>query len=83
MCGFVGFVNYGNRDSLKRSVGTIKHRGPDGQGMYWNEQARVGLGHRRLSIVDLSEAAAQPFYSDDNSLVIVFNGEIRQNNKTE
>ena len=52
----------------------IHHRGPDGGGFYDNGQVR--LGHRRLSIIDLSNAGAQPMYNEDRSLVIVYNGEI-------
>jgi asparagine synthase (glutamine-hydrolysing) len=52
----------------------IKHRGPDAEGTYID--ASVALGHRRLSIIDVSEAGNQPLYSEDGSLVLVFNGEI-------
>lgn len=51
-------------------------RGPDGAGTWWDASRRCGLGHRRLSIIDLSENAAQPMVSEDRELVIVFNGEI-------
>ena len=51
-------------------------RGPDGTGEWFSEDGRVGLGHRRLSIIDLSERAAQPMRSDDGQLVVSFNGEI-------
>jgi asparagine synthase (glutamine-hydrolysing) len=51
----------------------IKHRGPDGEGFFVN--GNIGLGHRRLSIIDL-ETGDQPMYSDDGSIVIIFNGEI-------
>lgn len=53
---------------------TIAHRGPDGQGVYTNYP--VCLGHLRLSIIDLSENAAQPMFNEDNSVVLIFNGEI-------
>ncbi|MEZ0229376.1 MAG: asparagine synthase (glutamine-hydrolyzing), partial [Planctomycetota bacterium] len=52
----------------------LAHRGPDGQGLFADE--RLALGHRRLSIIDLSDAASQPFASDDGALQLVFNGEI-------
>jgi asparagine synthase (glutamine-hydrolysing) len=51
-------------------------RGPDGQGEWFSADARIGLAHRRLSIIDLSDAGAQPMASEDGLLVITFNGEI-------
>ena len=51
-------------------------RGPDGTGSWWSQDRHCGLGHRRLSIIDLSERASQPMKSDDGRFVIVFNGEI-------
>jgi asparagine synthase (glutamine-hydrolysing) len=55
---------------------TMVHRGPDGAGVWVSKNARVGLGHRRLSIIDLSDAAAQPMCNEDGTLWISFNGEI-------
>lgn len=52
----------------------IKHRGPDAEGKYID--ADIALGHRRLSIIDVSESGNQPLYSEDGNLVLVFNGEI-------
>ncbi len=54
----------------------MAHRGPDGQGNWISPDQRVGLGHRRLSIIDLSDIAAQPMCNEDGSLWVVFNGEI-------
>jgi asparagine synthase (glutamine-hydrolysing) len=54
---------------------TIAHRGPDGEGQWVNEQGNIGLGHRRLSILDLSDAGSQPMHFKDR-YTIVFNGEI-------
>jgi asparagine synthase (glutamine-hydrolysing) len=54
----------------------LAHRGPDASGYYTDTDAGLGLGHRRLSILDLSEAANQPFYSHDRRYVMVFNGEV-------
>jgi asparagine synthase (glutamine-hydrolysing) len=51
-------------------------RGPDGQGEWLDPTGRPGLGHRRLSILDLSSAGAQPKVSNDGDLVVVLNGEI-------
>ncbi|HEY7532948.1 MAG TPA: asparagine synthetase B, partial [Nitrospiraceae bacterium] len=54
----------------------MTHRGPDGAGVWIAPDGRVGLGHRRLSIIDLSEAAAQPMCNEDGSVWVSFNGEI-------
>lgn len=75
MCGYVGFTN-NTKDAdsiLKEMMDTIKHRGPDGEDKYVDED--IALGHRRLSIIDL-EQGSQPMYNEDNSKVLVFNGEI-------
>ena len=53
----------------------MRHRGPDGSGMFRDENASVGLGHARLSIIDL-DAGAQPLYSEDRDVALVCNGEI-------
>lgn len=78
MCGIAGFVRLdgATADSglLERMTAAITHRGPDA-GAVWHEKG-VGLGHRRLKIIDLSEAAAQPMHSPDGRYVIIFNGEI-------
>ena len=75
MCGYVGFTNTIDNANivLKKMMEKIRHRGPDGEGQYIDEN--VALGHRRLSIIDI-DAGAQPMYNEDGSLVIVFNGEI-------
>jgi len=77
MCGIAGFVSkrFKERD-LKRMTDCISHRGPDADGIFFNEEDGIGLGHRRLSIIDLSEAANQPFYSADGRYCLIFNGEI-------
>lgn len=78
MCGIAGiFDTRGGAvepHAITRMCRTIEHRGPDGEGVFTREH--VGLGHRRLAIIDLSEAADQPMRNEDGSLVIVFNGEI-------
>lgn len=78
MCGIAGFTQFnhteGDVEALKVMGNSIFHRGPDAGGEYLDED--VGLAHRRLSIIDLSEAGNQPMYSDDDHLVMVFNGEI-------
>lgn len=75
MCGYVGFTNtINNADiTIKKMMDRIRHRGPDGEGHYTDDD--IALGHRRLSIIDIS-AGAQPMYNEDSSIVIVFNGEI-------
>jgi len=77
MCGIAGFINTDwSLAHLKKMTGSLAHRGPDAEGFYFNEQENIGLGHRRLSILDLSAAGNQPFYSKDGRYVMVFNGEI-------
>src|SRR5262245_44316484 len=82
MCGLTGFVALEPRDrgealeELHRSAASIAHRGPDAEGVWVDPGNRVGLGHRRLSIIDLSEAGAQPMTSDCGRFTIAFNGEI-------
>mgnify|MGYP003557422731 FL=1 len=77
MCGIAGFIspNY-NQEHLRRLTSAIKHRGPDAEGFFYEPADQVGLGHLRLSIIDLSEAANQPFYSQDGRYVMVYNGEV-------
>lgn len=78
MCGFVGFANtklpIDKQETIQEMMDTIIHRGPDSAGVYSDEQ--VTLGFRRLMIIDLSDEASQPIYNEDNSCVLVFNGEI-------
>lgn len=76
MCGIAGLLGSADRKLLARLDEGIAHRGPDGQGVWLDEKARVGFAHRRLSIIDLSNAAAQPMESRDGRYVTVFNGEI-------
>ena len=54
----------------------MAHRGPDGKGVWTGEEGRIGMAHRRLSVIDLSDAGAQPMLSTDGGLALVFNGEI-------
>ena len=74
MCGIAGFIGKGSEADLERMIATLKHRGPDYQGTYLKDT--VGLAHARLSIIDLSPSANQPFFNPDKSIGIVFNGEI-------
>ncbi len=76
MCGFTGFTRCsGDREAvLHDMLDRIRHRGPDAEGMYIDDS--IALGHRRLSIIDVTDAGNQPLYSADGKLVLVFNGEI-------
>ena len=82
MCGIVGSLSF-NNSSFKVTApyitemrDTMVHRGPDGAGTWVSENHKFGLGHRRLSIIDLSEKASQPMVSSDGTIWISFNGEI-------
>ncbi len=78
MCGIGGIIDLKGRavDSaaLDRLTDALSHRGPDGRGIFI--RGNVGLGHRRLKIIDLTEAAHQPMLSEDGQIAITFNGEI-------
>ena len=79
MCGIAGFIDFTNASSkeiLQKCTDVLSHRGPDGSGyeFFQQEHCQVGLGHRRLSIIDLSNAASQPMWYKNNC--IIFNGEI-------
>jgi asparagine synthase (glutamine-hydrolysing) len=82
MCGIVGSLVFdGNRFEVTTPYitamrDTMIHRGPDGAGVWISSDRRIGLGHRRLSIIDLSESAGQPMSNEDGTLWISFNGEI-------
>jgi len=77
MCGITGYYNATNafsHEGLQAATRSIAHRGPDAEGYFLDDH--VGLGHKRLSIIDLSEAANQPMHSHNNRFVIVYNGEV-------
>ena len=79
MCGIVGTASFKETvilDTLDRVAGRLAHRGPDSQGLWRSPDGQVALGHRRLSVLDLSQAARQPMTSPDGRHTIVFNGEI-------
>ncbi len=76
MCGLAGEVRFDGRradvEALDRMTACQRHRGPDGDGLW--ARGPVGLGHRRLSIIDLSEKGAQPMVDPHLGLTVVFNG---------
>ena len=82
MCGILGVFRTQNSGSpidveiIKKMRDTMQHRGPDDAGLYISPQQEIGLGHRRLSIIDLSSVAVQPMSNEEESVWIVFNGEI-------
>ncbi len=82
MCGIAGIYSYRessppvDREELLRIREAMIRRGPDGAGLWISNDQRIGLAHRRLAIIDLSEAGAQPMLSADGRLCITFNGEI-------
>ncbi len=80
MCGITGVFNYKNTSPVDRDVllgmrDVMVHRGPDGGGDWMSQDGRIAFGHRRLSIIDLSETANQPMH-DGTGLTVTFNGEI-------
>ena len=82
MCGIAAIYAYHpaslevDRNELRRIRDFQEKRGPDGKGEFFSKDNRVALGHRRLAIIDLSDNAAQPLTNEDNSIWLVFNGEI-------
>ncbi len=82
MCGVVGALVFDGgpftvtEPYLARMRDVMSHRGPDGAGAWISPDGRVGLGHRRLAIIDLSPLAAQPMANEDGTILVSFNGEI-------
>ncbi|MBE70892.1 MAG: asparagine synthase (glutamine-hydrolyzing) [Thalassospira sp.] len=75
MCGIAGFMGRGSRSDIHAMTDALAHRGPDGEGFYFDEEKHIYLGHRRLSVRDI-EGGAQPMWDASNETGIVFNGEI-------
>ncbi len=78
MCGIAGVLRIKgpdriSSDLLEKMIGCLQHRGPDESGVYFDD--RIGLGHSRLSIIDLS-SGTQPIHNEDGTLWIVYNGEV-------
>jgi asparagine synthase (glutamine-hydrolysing) len=81
MCGITGFCDFNKKltkESLSRANNALRHRGPDNgkEEIYETNNATIGFGHRRLSILDLSECVNQPMHSDDRTISVILNGEI-------
>lgn len=79
MCGIAGIRSYNgllNKNRVMEMCKSLEHRGPDGQGIWLGSEKYICLGHRRLSILDLSTNGAQPMISEDDRYAISFNGEI-------
>ncbi|UCI07407.1 asparagine synthase (glutamine-hydrolyzing) [Mesorhizobium sp. B1-1-8] len=82
MCGIAGILlandaaDTGPLDEIAQMMTSLRHRGPDGEGVWTDREAGIALGHRRLAIVDLSEGGRQPMYSASGRYVVTFNGEI-------
>ncbi len=76
MCGIIGYIGKINQKTFKKATNSLKHRGPDDIGFYFDKKNQISLGHTRLSIIDLSKNAKQPMKTNDNNLVLIFNGEI-------
>lgn len=78
MCGIAGIVGpvSGGSDIVRKMTGIIRHRGPDAEGFFCNAMGTIHFGHRRLSVLDLSASANQPFFSADGRYVVIYNGEV-------
>jgi asparagine synthase (glutamine-hydrolysing) len=71
MCGITGLVNIGSKEILSEMTDKISHRGLDDEGIVWFDETDTGLGHRRLSIIDLSDAGHQLMCNDSGSPIII------------
>src|SRR6202011_1718734 len=79
MCGISGLMNCGDRETLTRMTSIQAHRGPDDSGIWdrrFGDGSYVGLGSRRLAILDLSASGPMPMCNEDRSVWITYNGEI-------
>ena len=76
MCGIVGIYTRDGLDHIKVTPEVLSHRGPDASGLWTSNDNKVTFGHTRLSVIDISEAANQPFHSSDGRNVMIYNGEL-------
>jgi asparagine synthase (glutamine-hydrolysing) len=76
MCGIAGMLGSAHQGELEDACRVLSHRGPDDSGTWLDPDARIGLVHTRLAIVDCTDAGHQPMHSPDGRLVVVYNGEI-------
>ena len=77
MCGISGFISKSfTKEDLIKMNNKLSHRGPDATGFFFDKSRCIGLGHRRLSILDLSNAANQPMTSQCGRYIMVYNGEV-------
>ena len=78
MCGITGFSSKitPNIDLLKKLLERISHRGPDNKDTYFDRNGKVGIGHSRLSVIDISSLGNQPMLDSTARYVIAFNGEV-------
>ncbi len=78
MCGLLGWASRETLDvhRVRKALSCLRHRGPDDEGILWDAEHRLALGHRRLSVIDLSSAGRQPMSNEDRTLWVVYNGEI-------
>lgn len=81
MCGIAGILSFSAGAPVKNEIlaamrDSMIHRGPDGDGLWISPEGRIGLAHRRLAIVDLSDSAAQPMSDAEQTVWVTFNGEI-------
>lgn len=77
MCGITGFISPNfNKEHLVNMTESLNHRGPDAEGYFFNNHKAIGLGHKRLSIIDLSNAANQPMTSHCGRYKMIYNGEV-------
>ena len=76
MCGIAGYIGEFEKDLLSKMTSLLSHRGPDDSGLWQSPSKKIGFGHQRLAIQDLSQAGHQPMQTSDENFVIIFNGEI-------